>query len=484
VKNIIILNPTNDAREVSKQPFGLLTIASQFIDNGFNIIWLDADINRGEDLGVTFIKDNICKDTDVSLICTGGLNTTYRFIRDLFLHIEESKIEIPVLVGGRVAKDIDYLLWETIPNLKFICKQEAENIIDWLCKNNIDLINAPGIIHRENGEIIKHDDAPEIRFLDDAPVLRWDLLDPIYFRNGWGSILTSRGCPFRCSFCQTKGEKYRTLGPDRIVDEIKTIVQLFGVNKITIADELFLVQKDRVAELCDYIKPLGIKWRCSSRGDLITLKEFPLLKKMKDSGCERIVMGIESGSNTILNAMHKGETIEQMENAIRLINFAGMEVSATFIFGYPGETKETALESVKWRKKMGFYGGYFYATPYPNTPLYEDFRKNNNLNIQDEVDYIQTSPYIKNIQVNFTDMSINVLKDLDNKCKRMLKDPMPYYLRRIQRKSMMKILPIFAPFFIQKLKLKRGSMKNRNKELAGTRSDEIHIELKNNIDMQ
>jgi len=199
---------------------------------------------------------------------------------------------------------------------------------------------------------------------------------------------------------------------------------------------------------------------------------------MKDSGCERIVMGIESGSNVVLHSMSKGETIEQMEVAIRLINFAGMEVSPTFIFGHPGETRETALESVKWRKKMGFYGGYFYATPYPNTPLYENYRKDHDLSIQEEVDYIQASPYIKNLEINFTDMSMKELKDLDKECRIMLKDPMPFYLRRLLRKLMVKIvLPAFAPFFINKLAFKRGSMKIYNSKLDGTVSDDIHIEL-------
>ena len=213
-----------------------------------------------------------------------------------------------------------------------------------------------------------------------------------------------------------------------------------------------------MSDLCGHIQPLGIKWRCSSRGDLITVDDFELLRKMKRSGCERIVMGIESGSNKVLYEMKKGETIEQVENAIRLINLAGMEVSPTFIFGHPGETHETALETVAWRKKMGFYGGYFYATPFPNTPLYETYIRRYNLSLDEEVEYLEQSPYMKSLKINLTEMSLDELMKLDDTCRSALKDQFPR-LRRVVINIRKIIFPLIAPITIKNIKLRRGTMK-------------------------
>jgi len=185
----------------------------------------------------------------------------------------------------------------------------------------------------------------------------------------------------------------------------------------------------------------------SSRADAVRREDAPLLKRMRKLGCTHISMGIESGSQIMLDSMKKGLKVEQIETALSVIRAAGIRLKATFIFGFPGETRETALESVRWRLKMepfGLYnvnrkGKFFYATPYPGSPLYDHFRKKCNLNLDEEEKWLLRSASLKDFNVNLTDMPGDELRALDYECRDILKN----YgrRRRIIRKLVNKCLP-------------------------------------------
>lgn len=120
--------------------------------------------------------------------------------------------------------------------------------------------------------------------------------------------------------------------------------------------------------------------------------------------------------------MNKQVKVNTIENTVNLIRKAGIKVSAGFIFGYPGETWETAMETVNWRIKMGLRWGYYYATPYPGSKLYLDFIQCFNLTLDQEEDWIANSPGIKELKVNMTDMSMEELKELDKACRTKLQE--------------------------------------------------------------
>jgi len=141
-------------------------------------------------------------------------------------------------------------------------------------------------------------------------------------------------------------------------------------------------------------------------------------------------MGIESGSQRVLDAMDKRLTVGQNEIAVRVVRASGIYLKASFIFGYPGETRETAIESAKWRVRMGLKGKYFYATPYPGAPLYDDFIKKN------EEEWLLKSASLKEFNINMTDMTDREFFRVDRECRKILKS-----YKRTLRNLIIKFVP-------------------------------------------
>jgi radical SAM superfamily enzyme YgiQ (UPF0313 family) len=433
IKKVVLINPVNYGRDAFRPPFGLLTIASVFAAKGVEVKWIDADALRDQK---EQIEREITKNLDADLIATGGLHNAYRFVKEIFEFFDKKNITIPKLVGGKLAQTLDHLIWTKVPGVDMLCKQEGEYVIESLCEHFPALERIQGIEYLKNGQIVKNKPAPLIKSLDETPPLRWDILDEnTYLSSGTGYILSSRGCPYACRFCKYPdplSKNYRTLSAGRILEDIQYLINRYKIHTICFIDEFFLLQKSRVEKFCDAIESrhLNIKWVISSRADAIKAKDTPLLKRMRMLGCSHINMGIESGSQTMLNSMGKELKVEQIETALNVICEAGIKLKPSFIFGFPGETPETVLESVRWRLRnelLGLYnvnkkGKYFYATPYPGAPLYDRFIKKYNMSLEKEERWILKCSSLKKPTVNLTDMTEEQLTALDNECRDMLKN--------------------------------------------------------------
>jgi len=448
VKKIIIINPVNFGRDSFRIPFGLLTIASLFDFHGVEVKWLDADAMRDD---LQRIEQEILDNLDADLIALGGLHSSYRYLKEFCEFLDFKKITLPLLVGGKLAQTLDDMIWKKIPRVNMLCKQEGENVVEFLCKYFPQLDKINGIVYRGNGKIIHNEPASIIESLDSLPALRWDLLErKVYFSKNTGYILSSRGCPYSCKFCRYSDEisrHYRSLSAIRVVKEMEFLIDNYNVKTIVFVDEFFMLNKKRVIDFCDIIekRKLEINWVISSRANAIKPKDLPLLKRMKHLGCHSINMGIESGSQTILDLMNKDLKVEQIETAIKVIKKSGIHLKPTFIFAFPGETEQTAMESVKWRLKEesnGLYnvnkkGKYFYATPYPGTPLYDHFIKKYKIDLDGQEKWILQSASLKEQNFNLTDMTEKELETLDNKCKNILKNR-SRFIRKIKHKCFRK----------------------------------------------
>tara|TARA_Y100000310_G_scaffold313180_1_gene361218 strand:- start:1947 stop:3179 length:1233 start_codon:yes stop_codon:yes gene_type:complete len=158
------------------------------------------------------------------------------------------------------------------------------------------------------------------------------------------SILTSRGCPWRCAFCalppQHKKVKYRSI--QAVAAEISKIKNEYGVNKFNFQDDTFTYNQRRLFALLDEIRPLNIGFRCNTRAGLDNADSY---RKLKEAGCELVCFGIESGSQKMLNLMNKKTTVQQNRKAVQEARKAGLRVKVFFVLGFPGETAETAEET-------------------------------------------------------------------------------------------------------------------------------------------
>lgn len=192
-------------------------------------------------------------------------------------------------------------------------------------------------------------------------------------------IGTSRGCPFSCTFCSNNvvfGKKYRFRSTKNVVDEIELLISKYKVKGIYFREDLFTVNRKRVIDMCSEIKERGLKfkWECESRVDTI---DEEMLRAMKETGCELIWCGVESGSQEILNYLNKGITLSQIKEAYGLFRKAGIKAGATFMIGIPGETMDDIYETIDFAKRLKLeFAAFAIFTGYPTSPLYEYVKQN------------------------------------------------------------------------------------------------------------
>jgi radical SAM superfamily enzyme YgiQ (UPF0313 family) len=184
--------------------------------------------------------------------------------------------------------------------------------------------------------------------------------------------MTSRGCPYRCLFCDRPhlGKKFRARSAINVVDEIEECVKK-GIGEFIFYDDTFTIDRQRVFDICDEIlrRKLDIMWDIRTRVDNV---DKVLLERLKAAGCARIHYGVESGNPEILKVLRKGITIEQVERAFKLTKEAGIATLAYFMIGSPGETRSQILETIKFARKLApDFVHFSIATPYPATPLYQ-----------------------------------------------------------------------------------------------------------------
>lgn len=214
--------------------------------------------------------------------------------------------------------------------------------------------------------------------LDDLPFPAYDILLDKYSPNGYGHLMSSRGCPFGCKFCASQNiwkRKVTFKSPRRMVMEMKDVHTRFGTNCFTFWDETFTLNHNRLTEFCMRFMESGINatWRCDTRADSLT---DDVVKMMKRSRCESISMGVEVGDDYTLGEIGKGETTETIAKAAGILNDNGMPWKAYSIIGFPSDTEELIFRSMEFIKNLRpsrITLNFF--TPYKGTELYDTVDK-------------------------------------------------------------------------------------------------------------
>jgi len=216
--------------------------------------------------------------------------------------------------------------------------------------NDFKLKDIPGLCYiSTHGEFIGKPRA-FVKDLNKLPIPDFSLFDMDKYKRRMDGekafhIITLRGCPYKCHFCDSAatGGKVRYISVERVLMNIDNLMETYGVKRFVIYDDAFTLRKKRLKRFCEEFKKRGIRWRCWSRAEGLT---FDNLTMMKDSGLESVAIGIESGSNRILDAINKGNERYDNYKALRLCRIVGVPVRCSLMFANPGETKETLGETI------------------------------------------------------------------------------------------------------------------------------------------
>jgi radical SAM superfamily enzyme YgiQ (UPF0313 family) len=186
-----------------------------------------------------------------------------------------------------------------------------------------------------------------------------------------GTMITSRGCPYRCVYCKLHFQNTICVSARNVVDEMEEIVRL-GIREVEIYDDTFTWSKKRLIEICQGISDRGIKLKWAVRDRVNNVTE-ETLRLMKQAGCNRIHLGIESGNPIILRNIKKGITLEMARKAVAMAKKAGLKVLTYYMIGLPGETRKEVLETIDFAISLDSdYAEFNIAIPYPGTEMYLD----------------------------------------------------------------------------------------------------------------
>lgn len=186
------------------------------------------------------------------------------------------------------------------------------------------------------------------------------------------TLMTSRGCPFRCNFCFKQYDgRYRMRSAINVIQEIEECIKL-GINEFFFFDEIFTANKQRVLDICNEIKKRNLKIIFDLRSRVDTIDE-EMLFKLKEAGCSRIQFGVESGTNEILLAMNKGITVDKARESVLLAKKAGLDILIDFMIGYPGETLKQIEKTIKFACELDpDYVQFGITILFPGTKIYAD----------------------------------------------------------------------------------------------------------------
>ncbi len=238
------------------------------------------------------------------------------------------------------------------------------------------LDNVEGIFFKRNGSIVKNKPRGSEKDLNSIPFPARNLIDnnKYYYSVDTAvtstSMMTTRGCPAQCIYCAKMSTAYRKRSPKDVVDEMEDVAKL-GISHINMWDDTFNIDKKRVIQICDEIleRNLDISWTIRSRIPQVDRRQ---LEKLKEAGCNRIVYGIEAGTDRINNGILKrGIKIENAIECFQLTKEVGIPMAANFLIGAPEETREEIMETIRLAIKLDpEFAQFSILTPYPNSPFY------------------------------------------------------------------------------------------------------------------
>lgn len=386
--DVLLIYPHSSTSSIEEgikvPPLGLAYLAAVLEKNGYSVRILD--LNAQPKLSSNF-KDILLEDKPgiVGITC---LTPFYSAVLSL-ARITKEVTTARVIIGGAHATALpEELLKSNV--IDYVVLGEGESTLVELTGSLLNRENKPesikGIAYIKDSTFYKTPPREYIQNLDDLPIPARHLLpidkykSPQYQQSKVTSIITSRGCPYSCIFCDYRflmGPKFRRRSPQNVVNEIEECIHKYNIQHISFRDSTFTFDEKWIHEFCQLLQDRNLKidWDCNGRVNLVTTK---MLDEMKKAGCSLISYGIESGDQGILDFAHKNLTTEQSIDALKITRKSGIQTLSYIIIGLPGENPQTIRKTINLAIKLDSdYTQFSLATPFPGTPLYDYAREHN-----------------------------------------------------------------------------------------------------------
>lgn len=371
-------------------PLGLGYLAAVLREGGHECMIYDAAI---EDVDVEYYLD--LADSQGKPFDMIGITATTPLIGDAWEMAQMAKKRGLVTVLGGPHLTIMPLESMEAPHHEYVdyaFKGEAEYSLLELA-NALDAGRKPGLlpgIHFRNGdEIVASPESPMIPDLDALPFPAHDLFKIDRYTNlqpltdGLDrdarsfTILTSRGCPYKCTFCSkpVTGDTWRARSVESVVQEWKWLVKGLGATEIGVTDDIWNLKLPRAKELCRRLIEEGLNtvpWT-TVHGMKVNHTDLELFQLMKGAGCKRVGFGVENGDEKMLrNVIRKGQTLDQVREAFKNAKAANLQTMGFFIFGMPGDTEETMEKTIQLALELDpKLANFMLAAPFPGTVMYD-----------------------------------------------------------------------------------------------------------------
>ncbi|MEE9501020.1 MAG: radical SAM protein [Candidatus Aminicenantaceae bacterium] len=345
-----------------------LIYLSGILNEEYSVRVIDAIINRQtEDDVLSEIEDSGAR----ALIFTTGTATMQSDLR--LMERVKAKSDIKIIASAGILPFIGNEFLKRYEYVDALLLDFTSLDICVYIRSNEQLDDPlQGLITRKNGQFIQSTEKLLLTYT--VPVPRHDLFDfkkyriPIARRFPFTVVVTSLGCPHSCGFCTAGAYGYRTRDVDGVIEELRLLSRL-GVKEILFQDPTFTINTNRVVELCSKMveNKFDFTWSCNA--DIKSFNEDKI-KHMKAAGCHTVSLGIESGSEKILQKYSKKITTEEIKSTIRMLNEYKIRVLGYFIIGLPGEDEDSIRQTIDLAKQLDIdFASFAIATPDVGTPL-------------------------------------------------------------------------------------------------------------------
>lgn len=390
INDIVLVSPPISTRERYGKlaavgsvtpPLGLCYIAAVLEKEGFDVSIVDAEVLKFS------MEETVHKilSYNPKIVGITSTMTTFHSAIGLGRNLKKVRPDVFLMLGGPY---VSALKIQALDNsFDFGVYGEGEDTVLELINHLTGKITRPlseidGLIYNNDGRFILNKPREYIKNLDTIPYPARHLLPDLklylpnaqcYKRLPVTTIITGRGCPYNCIFCDhsTFGKKYRQHSPEYVVNEIQILIQQYGIRELWIVDDTFTIDKSRVTKICDLIieRGLDISWSCCGRVNNVSPE---MLRKMRSAGCWMIAYGIETGNQQIMDFIKKGITIEQVREGIKWTKEAGILAKGYFMIGHPTDTIETINETINFAKSLPLdYALFLINSPLPNTEMFD-----------------------------------------------------------------------------------------------------------------